>query len=119
VMAAAALFLAALDRAEYFQQKAQPILKQHCIRCHNHELDDGGISFENRDSLIAYRPEHGPAIVPGEPEKSALARAIRHNGEIQMPPGKKLDQRDIDTLIEWIRMGAPFGKGAAGAKGRK
>jgi mono/diheme cytochrome c family protein len=118
VTAAVLLLLAALDGAEYFQQRVEPILKQNCMRCHNHELDDGGISFESRDSLIADRPEHGPAVVTGEPEKSALVRAIRHNGEIQMPPGKKLEQRDIDALIEWIRMGAPFGKGGAAKDGK-
>jgi hypothetical protein len=35
-------------------------------------------------------------------------RAVRHTGEKQMPPGKKLVQRDIDTLVKWIKLGAPW-----------
>lgn len=103
------LLFSALAGGEYFDQRVAPILQKNCIRCHNKELDDGGISFQNRESLVAYRPEHGPAVVPGDPEKSALIRAVRHDGDIQMPPGRKLESWDIETLIEWIRMGAPFG----------
>ena len=113
-MIAAPAFVAMmlLDAPDFFDERVAPIIRQNCIACHNHELDDGGISFENRETLLKDRANRGPAVVPGEPEKSALVRAIRHDGDIQMPPGKKLAQRDIDTLIEWIRLGAPFGRQA-------
>lgn len=99
----------ALDGAQFFNTQVAPILKQNCIKCHNHELDDGDISFEDRATLVKDRPERGPAIVPGEPDKSALIRAIRHAGDYQMPPGKKLSQENIDTLVEWVKRGAPWG----------
>ncbi len=82
---------------------------KHCLGCHNHELDDGDISFEDRATLLKDRKSGGPAVVPGKPEESALVRAIRHNGEVQMPPGQKLSSRDIAILTDWIKRGAAWG----------
>ena len=99
-------------QADYFTQRVEPILRKHCLGCHNHELDDGGISFEDRSTLLRDRPNKGPAVVPGDPEKSSLVRAIRHRGDVQMPPGKKLRRQEIKTLIRWIELGAPYGHAA-------
>ena len=100
--------LSAEDR-QFFDNRIAPILKGHCLPCHNHELNDGEISFENRETLLKRRGSRGPAIVLGQPEESALIHAIRHNGDVQMPPGKKLPAEDIDALTEWIKRGAPWG----------
>lgn len=102
------LLAAAGGHADYFKDRVEPILRNHCLSCHNHELDDGNISFEDRATLLRERPNGGPAVIPGVPDKSPLVRAIRHTGEKQMPPGKKLAQRDIDTLVKWIKLGAPW-----------
>ena len=98
------------EGARLFDRQVAPILVRHCIGCHNNELDDGSISFENSRSLFEPRKERGPAIVPGEPEQSLLILAIRHNGEIQMPPGRKLAAPDIEVLTSWVRQCAPWGK---------
>jgi hypothetical protein len=102
------LLAAAADSTDYFKERVEPILREHCLKCHNHELDDGNLSFEDRATLLRDRPNDGPAVIPGAPEKSPLVRAIRHKGNIQMPPGRKLAGREIRTLIEWIKMGAPW-----------
>jgi hypothetical protein len=108
VIAASVLFVVAAGNDEdYFRDRVEPILRNHCVACHNHALDDGDVSFEDRTTLLRDRPKRGPAVVPGDPVRSALVRAIRHDGDVQMPPGKKLARRDIQTLIEWIRRGAP------------
>ncbi len=101
------VFLAAQSR--FFDDRVAPILTKSCLACHNHELDDGDISFEERETLVKLRTNRGAAVVPGEPEKSTLVRAIRRDGDIQMPPGNKLAAEDVETLIEWIRRGAPWG----------
>lgn len=95
--------------ARFFDERVAPILIKNCLGCHNHELDDGDISFENRATLLKQRRSGGPAVVPGNPEQSALIRAIRHDGDTQMPPGKKLSPDDIATLTEWIKRGAAWG----------
>lgn len=93
----------------FFDDRVAPILIKNCLGCHNHELDDGDISFENRATLLKKRRVHGPAVVPGHPEHSALIRAIRHDGDAQMPPGRKLSPQDIATLTEWVKRGAVWG----------
>jgi hypothetical protein len=37
-----------------------------------------------------------------------LIRAVRHDGELSMPPKKKLTQNEIDALASWVTMGSPW-----------
>ena len=97
-----------LKDARFFDRRVAPILTRRCLGCHNQELKDGGVSFLDRDSLLKGGPR-GPAIVPGDPERSVLIRAIRHNSEPKMPPGPRLSSKDITTLTEWVNRGAPWG----------
>ena len=50
----------------------------------------------------------GPAIVLGQPDESLLIRAIRRQGEVEMPPDAKLDDRHIEIMTKWVRAGAPW-----------
>lgn len=95
--------------AQFFDKRVAPILTKRCLACHNGELKNGDISFLDRNSLLIRRGDRGPAIVPGKPEESALIDALRHDGEIQMPPGPKLPPKQIEILTEWIRRGAVWG----------
>jgi hypothetical protein len=45
-------------------------------------------------------------VVPGKPEESRLIKAVRHEGEHTMPPGKKLPPAVIRDLTEWVKAGA-------------
>jgi hypothetical protein len=108
---AAAFVAAALAREkpeQYFDLRVAPILTKRCLGCHNEELKNGDISFLDRESLLK-SGRRGPAIVPGRPEKSVLVEALRHEGELQMPPGPKLPEKEIRVLSEWIRKGAVWG----------
>ena len=59
----------------------------------------GGLLLDTREGLLK-GGETGPAIVPGDPEKSLLIKAIRYTDpDLQMPPkGKKLTD---DQIAEW------------------
>jgi hypothetical protein len=92
----------------FFDTKVAPILTRRCLGCHNEELKNGGVSFLDRESLIRGGPR-GPAIVPGKPEEGVLTAALRHDSDIQMPPGPKLPSKEIRILTEWIRRGAVWG----------
>jgi hypothetical protein len=94
--------------ARFFDTRVAPILTRRCLGCHNEELKDGGVSFLDRESLIR-GGRRGPAIIPGDPEHSVLVQAIRHNGDVKMPPGPKLPSRDIVILTDWVRYGALWG----------
>jgi len=88
----------------FFDKKVAPILTKRCLGCHNDKLNDGGVSFQDRETLFKR-----PVVVPGKPEQSLLFLAIQHNGDLRMPPGPKLPQTEIKTLEDWIRRGAPWG----------
>ncbi len=103
-----ALFAVAAAQNAEPRKLVEPILRARCLPCHNDLLKDGGISFEDRNSLLKGGP-HGPAIVPGKPEESIMIHAIRQDGEIKMPPGAKLAVRDVAILTEWVAGGAPLG----------
>lgn len=53
--------------------------------------------------------EHGPVVIPGDPENSMLVHAIRgEKGKKRMPlePAEPLSHAEIQTIIEWIKAGA-------------
>lgn len=91
-----------------FDERVAPILIRRCLFCHNEELKNGEISFLDRDTLLK-GGARGPAIVPGKPEEGVLVRSLKHEGDLQMPPGPKLPPKEIAILIDWIRRGAVWG----------
>ena len=89
---------------DFFETKVRPILATNCYACHtNSQL--GGLRLDSREGLLK-GGQSGPAIVPGEPDKSLLVQAIRQTGELKMPKGGKLKKDDIEALSEWVKAGA-------------
>ena len=106
----------------FFKEKVRPILAERCFKCHSHEADKikGGLVLDSREGLLA-GGDTGPAIVPGDPEKSLIIKAIRHTDpDLKMPPNKggekKLADPAIGILTEWVKLGAPW---PAEPKGQK
>ena len=50
--------------------------------------------------------ETGPVVVPGKPDESPLIEAIRYEGDVQMPPKRKLKDEEIAALTDWVKRGA-------------
>src|SRR5262245_60365222 len=98
---------------EFFESKVRPVLAANCYDCHADE-HYGDLRVDSREALLK-GGKSGPAIVPGDPEKSLLVRAVRQTGDLKMPKGGKLKPDEIDTLVEWIRAGAPWPASAATA----
>src|SRR6266496_580477 len=102
------------EQNEFYEKQIQPILAENCFKCHSHQAEKikGSLVLDSRDGALK-GGETGPAILPGDPEKSLLIRAVRHVDEdLQMPPKKKLSEAQIALLTEWIKMGAPYGEGS-------
>jgi mono/diheme cytochrome c family protein len=101
---------AAGDGVEFFEKKIRPLLVEHCYQCHSRDSEKlkGGLLLDSRDGVLK-GGETGPAIVPGDPEKSLLIKAVRYlDKELQMPPkDKKLSDAQIADLVAWVKMGAP------------
>ena len=89
-----------------FETRVRPLLAANCYACHG-EKAMAGLRVDSRAGLLR-GGETGPAIVPGDPEKSALLKAVQHaDGFPRMPLGRaKLPAADIDALEQWIRAGA-------------
>jgi hypothetical protein len=86
------------------------VLADNCYKCHSQgaEKIKGGLLLDTRDGVLK-GGNTGPAIVPGQPEKSLLLTAVRYQDkDLQMPPSdKKLPEAVIADLEQWVRMGAP------------
>ncbi len=92
---------------EFFEKKVRPVLVTHCFKCHGNGKMKGGLSLASRDGMLQ-GGDSGPTVVPGRPAKSLLIQAVRHEGETQMPPKKKLPDADIAALTSWVQRGAPW-----------
>src|SRR5580692_413389 len=92
---------------EFFENKIRYILVNNCYKCHSSQTEKlkGNLSVEFRESLLK-GGENGPAIVPGDPDKSLLITAVRYSDpDLQMPPhGKKLPADQIAALETWVKM---------------
>ena len=95
------------EQAEFFHQKVEPLLREHCYECHSHESGqmESGLALDWKSGW-ATGGERGPAIMPGQPDASLLIRAIQHRDAELMMPEEKLADGHIETLIQWVRDGA-------------
>src|SRR5207247_9504175 len=75
---------------------------------HGADKQKGKLRLDLREGALA-GGENGPVIVPGKPEQSVLVEAIKWES-FEMPPSGKLNESQIATLTEWIRLGAPMPK---------
>src|SRR5258708_20893787 len=91
---------------EFFESRIRPILANNCYGCHtNSKL--GGLRVDSREALLTGGAS-GPALKPGEPDKSLLIQAVLQTGELKMPQGSKLKKEETDGLPTG-GMGAPAG----------
>lgn len=98
------------EAIEFFEKKVRPVLVEHCFECHSAQSKRvrGGLLLDSRLGMIQ-GGDLGPAIVPGQPEKSRLIEAISHkNLKLKMPQKNKLSDATIAELTAWVKMGAPW-----------
>jgi hypothetical protein len=97
------------DGTRLFREKIEPVLKKDCFSCHSAQAKElqGGLRLDTRGGLRS-GGDAGPVLVAGKPEKSPLIQAIRHEGELKMPPDKpKLSDQTIADFVKWVELGAP------------
>ena len=93
---------------EFFTTKVQPILATNCNGCHSVQRHRGGLSLMSRDAILK-GGGRGPAVVPGDPDKSLLIKAVEYNdADLKMPPKHKLADEQIADLRHWVELGVPF-----------
>ena len=100
---------------EFFEKKIRPLLADHCLKCHGTPPANGGSKSLGGGFKVTSRAkllkggESGPALVPGEPDKSLLVKAVEYTEEgLKMPPKGKLSDQQIADLTKWVKSGAAW-----------
>ena len=97
-------------RARFFLTDVRPVLRDRCMGCHSGDDPPMGLDFTGIATLISDHPEHGRAIVPGEPDQGTLVKTITWDSgyAVRMPPGDRepLTAAEIAAIERWIREGA-------------
>ena len=82
--------------------------------CHGRDTAalQAGLRLDVRERALQGGESGTPAIVPGKPEESELLRRVAADdaGEV-MPPeeeNKRLDEKQVETLRQWILEGANY-----------
>ena len=63
------------QQLEFFEKTIRPILSQRCYECHSDKEQKSKLRLDHITTVLK-GGERGPAIVPGDPAKSNLVRAI-------------------------------------------
>ena len=86
--------------------RAFTVLQKHCFTCHGAAKTAG---LDLRTSASAMKGgDHGPVIVPSQPQESRLYQVVSHSVKPFMPPDGKLSEAELDALRDWIATGASF-----------
>src|SRR5690349_12799590 len=81
---------------EFFEKKVRPLLAEKCLNCHGGPGGKvkGGLKLTARAALLE-GGDSGPSVVPGEPDKSLIVKAVQYTDEnLKMPPKGKLSDAE-------------------------
>ncbi len=95
-------------KLHFFETKIRPLLTKHCYKCHakTSEKIKGNLTLDTKMGWTM-GGDMGPAIKPGDPNRSLILKAVSYKDpDLQMPPKKKLSNRAIQLLRKWIADGA-------------
>ncbi len=86
------------------------MLATRCFKCHTDRKAGNELRVDRHEALLKGGTS-GPALLPGDPEKSLLIRAIRYTSDdLKMPPDQKLPDAVIADFERWVRKGAVWPK---------
>jgi mono/diheme cytochrome c family protein len=90
---------------EFFISKVKPVFDANCMGCHG-DAARAGLKLDSRESVLK-GGKSGPALVPGDPQKSLLMQAVRQDHDtLKMPPAGRLSDENIANLGKWVKDGA-------------
>jgi cytochrome c553 len=97
-------------RLEFFEKQVRPLLADRCYNCHSADTNSqSGLRVDDRQGLVV-GGNRGAAVIPGEPDKSLLIRAVRYQDDLKMPPKAQLTAEEIAILERWVAEGAVWPK---------
>jgi len=107
------------DPAVTYKDNVLPILRKHCLNCHNPDKAKSDLDVSTYQKLMA-GGSSGEAVKASSPDQSLLFRVLAHQAEPNMPPKGKIPDADLAVIKKWIELGAPeTAVGAAKVAARK
>ena len=102
-----------VQEAMVYSDVIQPILQTKCYSCHGKNKQKGKLRMD--DSLRLMKGgKDGPVIIPGNAEKSEMAKrmSLPREDDDHMPPKEKPQptEQEIALIHWWIKSGALFDK---------
>src|SRR5262245_32148961 len=97
-----------------YNRDIRPILSKNGFPCHGSDEAKRarGLRLDQRESATKPLKSGETAIVPSDPESSALIfRIVEEDDTLRMPPrksGDRLSPAEVDALTRWIQQGAPY-----------
>ena len=101
-----------------FNRDIKPILSNNCFFCHGPDANERkggkeGLRLDTEEGALADQ-DGSFAIVKGQPDKSELVRRVSSTDpDVMMPPkttGKKLSEREVALLKEWVKQGGNYAR---------
>src|SRR5439155_194307 len=96
------------EQEKLFEEKVRPLLATNCFECHGAKKQESGLRLDSRAGVVDGGDSGERAVVPGDPDRSLLIKAVNHLGEYHMPPKRKLADEEIAALAEWVKAGVPW-----------
>ncbi len=100
LIAAAPLF-GADDARALWSGGVQPLLDQHCVKCHGPLEKKSGLELDTVEAVLKGN-EDGLVVVPGKPDESPLLATLASDADPHMPPKKQLAEHEIAKVRAWI-----------------
>jgi hypothetical protein len=97
------------EGVEFFEKKIRPVLVERCYSCHSADAKKlkGNLLLDTREGTLK-GGDLGASLVPGNPDKSLLIKAIRYTDEdLKMPPKGRLSNDVVADFVAWVQRGAP------------
>jgi WD40 repeat protein len=95
----------ALAEVVTFEKHVMPILRQHCLKCHNAEETRGDLDLSSLANILL-GSSSGKVVQSGKPDESPLYLLAAHLDSPKMPPNKpKISERELELIRKWIAGG--------------
>jgi len=108
VLWTASIGLLVAATAPDYERDVRPILERHCVRCHGgHSAPRSDLRLDTPQGIMR-GGARGETVVPGDPDRSLLIRAVTDgiDGTVMPAGGSRLSSAEIDILRRWIAAGA-------------
>ncbi len=97
----------AASDSDFFKERVAPIFERNCVMCHGAGLRRSGLDLRSEEAILK-GGARGPAVVPGDAERSLLYRLIARKEEPAMPMGMdKLTDAEVAVIAQWINALSP------------